>query len=70
MLRHPGEGQDPVRAPITWIPAFAGMTEELWAYASLEGERLMSLVLSRTAGRTGFLVSSFQETTHVAIDDA
>jgi len=29
MLRHPGEGRDPVCAPKTWIPAFAGMTNRL-----------------------------------------
>jgi ATP-dependent DNA helicase RecG len=27
--RHPGVGRDPVRAPEAWIPAYAGMTEEI-----------------------------------------
>jgi hypothetical protein len=36
-LRHPGVGRDPVCAPKAWIPAYAGMTEELCACLSYKG---------------------------------
>ena len=35
-LRHPGAGRDSVRAPKTWIPACAGMTEYLRGVPTLK----------------------------------
>jgi len=51
LLRHPGAGRDPVRAPKTWIPAFAGMTNRWCAYGSRKTPTLGRLLASYTQNK-------------------